>query len=93
MRALSYSKHGKDLSGHLVCDYCNKTQPFTDGYDDNHWWRKVLPAIHCNHCLRNERGDYPTVYLQRQNQARRITNNPTDEQVAEFNLRVQGSKK
>ncbi len=82
---------GNDLFGTLVCEYCNHSQKLLNGYNDNHWHRKVLPATHCDHCLRNRKGGYPTPALQNYNQGRRITDIPTDAQIEEFMSRVKGS--
>ena len=72
-----------NLYGTLRCTYCGHVQDIVLGYNDNHWYRKVLPATHCDNCLRNEKGLYPTEGQRQRNQARRITNIPTQAQIDE----------
>lgn len=69
MDLINPSFHNNDISGTLHCEHCDATKPIYNGYNDGHWWGKVLPAIHCHFCGKNRAGELTSEEVKARNVA------------------------
>lgn len=53
------SRHRADFTATLVCEHCGHEQKLDNGYDDDHYHSRVIPAITCQGCGRNRAGEIP----------------------------------
>lgn len=60
---------GRDLYGKMACEHCGTVEDLRGGYDDGHWWDKVLPAFHCGSCGKNRAGELRSEEVTKANQA------------------------
>lgn len=50
-------QHRNDFSAILICNHCGRETKITDGYHDNFYHTKVIPAMFCKECHKNEAGE------------------------------------
>lgn len=55
--ATMLSEHGNDFSALMKCEHCGHTRTLTSGYHDNHYHRRVIPAMRCASCGKNRVGE------------------------------------
>lgn len=67
---------GRDLYGSLECEHCGQVEKLSGGYDDAHWHRNVLPAVHCPSCRKNREGLVPSPETHAANEARGVWGTP-----------------
>lgn len=48
-----------DFKADLECEHCGHIQDLTNGYHDNYYHTKVIPAITCQQCGKNRAGEIP----------------------------------
>lgn len=53
------SEHRNDFTAMLKCEHCGAEQKLTTGYHDNYYHTQVIPAMHCNKCELNRKGEMP----------------------------------
>lgn len=58
----------RDLYGKMKCEHCQTEVDLRGGYDDGHWWNKVLPAYHCKACGKNRAGELTSPEVVAKNQ-------------------------
>lgn len=45
--------HRNDFRAVIECEFCNSCQTLRNGYNDEHYYSKVLPSIPCKACGRS----------------------------------------
>jgi len=51
MKIIEYTfQHRNDFKAILECEFCRKTQPLYNGYNDLHYHTEVYPNINCEAC-------------------------------------------
>lgn len=50
---------GNDFSAIMECEHCQSTQKLSSGYDDEFYHSKVIPAMTCKSCGKNQEGVVP----------------------------------
>lgn len=51
-------EYRNDFSAVMECEHCGHTAKLTDGYYDNHYHARVIPAMSCKECGKNRAGDF-----------------------------------
>lgn len=48
----------RDFTAILICEHCGKTEKLANGYDDDYYHQKVIPAMKCLACGKVAPDDY-----------------------------------
>ena len=51
------SEHGNDFSAMMECEHCGHTAKITNGYHDDFYHARVVPAMSCKACGKNSAGE------------------------------------
>lgn len=55
------SQSRRDFRATIYCEFCNKETTLNDGYDDNYYHTKVIPAMKCKHCNKSTVSENGTI--------------------------------
>ena len=50
-------EHRNDFRADMVCEHCGHTAKLTSGYNDAHYYNRVIPAMRCEECGKNRAGE------------------------------------
>lgn len=55
------NEHRNDFSADMKCEHCGAIKHITDGYHDNFYHTRVIPAMYCHSCGKNREGNIKPV--------------------------------
>lgn len=50
-------EYRRDFHAIMVCEHCDHTQELKTGYDDDYYHNRVIPAMTCDKCGKNRKGE------------------------------------
>lgn len=62
------SRHRRDFTAMMKCEFCGKTEKLEHGYDDRNYHDRVIPKMECSECKKSTESEggtpdeTPTLY-------------------------------